>query len=71
MNMDLTGLVVSATYFGTLVKGKVSRSRLRNNGLGHYIFFDAPMPVGFRGALRKGVVVNDSDIVSIFGDGEA
>jgi hypothetical protein len=54
----LKDMYITANYYGHTVTGKVTDSRVKLGGtVIHYVDFDQPQPVGFRGTMRNGVVV--------------
>lgn len=55
---DFKDMYITADYYGHTVTGKVRDSRVKLGGtIVHYIDFDQPQPVGFRGSMRDGVMV--------------
>ena len=62
----LKGLYVTGDYHGHTVTGKVRESRVKLGGtIIHYVDFDEPKPVGFRGTMRDGVILEHANIKQV------
>jgi hypothetical protein len=55
---NLEGLYISGKYYDKPFTGKVTSSRVKLGGtVVHYVTFPEPQPIGFRGEMRDGIMV--------------